>query len=135
MTAMFLVVYFVRIKGIEHAWLVAVLSGVVTEFVLMLAGVLLLAIGKMSFFLLLVMLLPLLWTASCLFCQGFDYSRTEHVQFEDDEYYYYVTAVQRYILQNKEKEVKRITSETSSLPVQNLGEMQKEVQQKKNRKE
>ena len=27
------------------------------------------------------------------FARGFDYTRTEHVQFEDDEYYYYVTAV------------------------------------------
>lgn len=40
MTAMFLVVYTVRTKGIEHAWLVGVLSGVVVEFVLMLAGIL-----------------------------------------------------------------------------------------------
>ena len=37
-----------------------------------------------------------------------DYSRTENVQFEDDEYYYYVKAVPKLSVPAKEKQVKRI---------------------------
>ena len=35
-----------------------------------------------------------------------DYSRTEKVQFEDDEYYYYVKAVPKMYVAEKEKQVK-----------------------------
>ena len=56
------------------------------------------------------------------FARGFDYTRTEHVQFEDDEYYYYVTAVPKMHISEQEKEIKRITSETLPLPVEDLEE-------------
>ena len=39
-----------------------------------------------------------------------DYSRTERVQFEDDEYYYYVKAVPKIYVTTKEKKVKRIAA-------------------------
>ncbi len=131
MTVMFLVVYFIRTKGMEHAWLVAVLSGVVTEFVLMLAGVLF--VGNRDDIMLLVIGNVVTLVVGLLlvfFARGFDYSRTEHVQFEDDEYYYYVTAVPKVHITASDKEIKRITSETTTLPVQDLGMMQEEVQQK-----
>ena len=35
-----------------------------------------------------------------------DYSRTEHTQFEDDEYYYYVKAVPKKMIAKEEKVVK-----------------------------
>ena len=38
-----------------------------------------------------------------------DYSRIENVQFEDDEYYYYVKAVPKVGVQMPEKRVKHIT--------------------------
>ena len=38
-----------------------------------------------------------------------DYSRTENIQFEDDEYYYYVKAVPKVGVAVPEKKVKRIT--------------------------
>ena len=37
-----------------------------------------------------------------------DYSRTEYVQFEDDEYYYYVKAVPKITIAVPEKTVKKI---------------------------
>ena len=37
-----------------------------------------------------------------------DYSRTEHVQFEDDEYYYYVKAVPKIRMSTPEVKVQRI---------------------------
>lgn len=40
-----------------------------------------------------------------------DYSRKETVQFEDDEYFYYVTAIPKFAVSSKKKDVKKITSE------------------------
>ena len=40
-----------------------------------------------------------------------DYSRKESVQFEDDEYYYYVKAIPKYNVATKNKNVKRMTQE------------------------
>ena len=40
-----------------------------------------------------------------------DYSRTEFVQFEDDEYYYYVKAVPKVVLSKPEKTVKKINAQ------------------------
>ncbi len=111
MTALFLVIYNVRTKGIEHAWLIAVISGVLTEFLIMLGGTLFLG-DKSDIPLLIVgnVVTILVGLLLVFFARGFDYSRTEHVQFEDDEYYYYVTAVPKMHIPEQEKEVKRITS-------------------------
>ena len=46
-----------------------------------------------------------------------DYNRTEIVQFEDDEYYYYVKAVPKNILAAPEKKVKRINKQRKKKPV------------------
>ena len=46
-----------------------------------------------------------------------DYSRTEIVQFEDDEYYYYVKAVPKNILSTPDKKVKRINKQRKKTPV------------------
>ena len=42
------------------------------------------------------------------FILDLDYSRIEKVQFEDDDYYYYVTAVPKIRIAEEEKEVKKI---------------------------
>ena len=39
-----------------------------------------------------------------------DYSRTENVQFEDDEYYYYVKAIPKNTVSKAKHTVKKITS-------------------------
>jgi hypothetical protein len=41
--------------------------------------------------------------------QDLDFKRVETVQFSDDEYYYYVTAVPRIRLAEEDKEIKKIT--------------------------
>ena len=43
-----------------------------------------------------------------------DYSRTERLQFEDDEYYYYVKAVPKMAVAVPEKRVKRITTQRAN---------------------
>ena len=41
-----------------------------------------------------------------------DYSRTERLQFEDDEYYYYVKAVPKALVATSERSIKKINGET-----------------------
>ena len=41
-----------------------------------------------------------------------DYSRTEYVQFEDDEYFYYVKAVPKKMVTTSEKTIKEFTGFT-----------------------
>ncbi len=109
MVAMFLVVYFLRLSAIKMSWLVATVAGVGVEFIIMLTGFLLnnakseipgLIIGNVICFAVGFIL--------NYFILDLDYSRIEKVQFEDDDYYYYVTAVPKIRLVSEEKEVKTI---------------------------
>ncbi len=56
----------------------------------------------------------LLTTVLQFFVFHVDYSRTEKVQFEDDEYYYYVKAVPKVTLARAEKKVKQIAGQKKS---------------------
>lgn len=107
-----IMVYIIRTSEWKHAWYAAVVSATVTEFILMLAGCLfldgrkdipMLAIGSA--------ITLLIGLALTFVVQGADYSRIEKVQFEDDEYYYYVTAVPKMRIAEQDKEVKKITEE------------------------
>ena len=112
MVAMFLVVYGIRNRNLEYAWLIAVLAGCLTEFVILLTGYLF--TGNYSSVPSLIIGNVITFLAGCVVNYIFlnlDYSRTEQVQFEDDEYYYYVTAVPKLHIAEEEKEIKTITRE------------------------
>ena len=104
-----IVVYHVRRMAIDHAWRIAIGAGVLTQFVILTAGYLIMGIkGK---FLWLIVGSVLSWLISMLLEFLFfnlDYNRTERVQFEDDEYYYYVKAVPKVNLSSSEKKVQKI---------------------------
>ena len=55
------------------------------------------------------------------FVLNLDYSRTEKVQFEDDEYYYYVKAVPKITVSTPTKTVKKINTQRHSVSSQNRG--------------
>lgn len=108
-TVMFLVVYAVRGMNISHAWLMGVISGVFAEFIIMLAGYLFMGMSDRIITLVLANLFCLftgIMTALVFF--DLDYGRIEKVQFEDDEYYYYVTAVPKIKLAEESREIKTI---------------------------
>lgn len=108
-----LVVYLIRRLSVDHSWTIAMAAGAMADIVILLVGDLLydtnisvsgvllgsllaLAVGKMIEFF--------------RFCV--DYSRTEKVQFEDDEYYYYVKAIPKMTVSASTKTVKKINSQT-----------------------
>ena len=45
------------------------------------------------------------------FAYGGDYTRTERLEYEDDEYYYYVKAVPKALVTTSERSIKKINAE------------------------
>jgi hypothetical protein len=102
-----IVVYVVRRMEVDHAWTLAIISGVLIEIVGLFVGYLVLNISDRTFWLLVGSILSALieFVIQFLF-MNLDYARTERVQFEDDDYYYYVKAVPKKMVAVKEVKVK-----------------------------
>lgn len=92
--AVFLVVWLIRRLQVRYSWTAAIISGVLVYGLLAGTGVLLLGTKPVIGMLLVDLLLgTLAGFAVHLFCFTPDYRKTQYLQFEDDEYYYYVKAV------------------------------------------
>lgn len=106
------VVYLLRRMSVDYSWTIAMVAGAMINVVLLLIGDLLYDINLSVGSVLLGSLLAIV-VAKVLeffrFCV--DYSRTEKVQFEDDEYYYYVKAVPKMTVSVPTRTVKRINSQ------------------------
>lgn len=109
-----IVVYLVRRLEVEHAWTLAIISGVLIEVVGLFAGYLVLNVSGKTLGLLIGNILSLLinFVIQFLF-MNLDYARTERVQFEDDDYYYYVKAVPKKMVAVKEVTVKHFGNTAS----------------------
>ena len=107
-----LVVYFIKRMSVDNAWTIAIFTGGILEFVVIMVGILIL---KTEGSLLEIMIGSILSIMIAFIVQFFvfsvDYSRTEHTQFEDDEYYYYVKAVPKINVTAPEMNVKRINAQ------------------------
>ena len=107
-----LVVYLIRRMSIDYAWTIAILAGAMTDIVALLVGDLLydvnFSVGGALLGSLLAVAVALL-IQFLRFCV--DYKRTEKVQFEDDEYYYYVKAVPKMSMTVSTRTVKKINSQ------------------------
>lgn len=105
------VVYFIRRLAMDHSWELAIGIGTVINIVIHLLGALLPNVTTK----ILPLLIGSLVSAGIAFIVKFfafsvDYTRTERVQFEDDEYYYYVKAVPKNVIAAPNKTVKRFVS-------------------------
>lgn len=106
--ALFLV-YFIRKLSVDNAWMIAIISGAVGEFVFMLIGNFALDISISIVGMIIGTIISVIVAfALRFFVFNVDYSRTEYVQFEDDEYMYFVKAVPKITITKREKTVKRI---------------------------
>ena len=101
------IVYVIRRLAIKEAWKIAISVGGVVQLLLILIGKLVLG---MPYGILALILGCIVSVAMCFVFQFFifdlDYQRIERVQFEDDNYYYYVRAVPKVLVAVKEKQVK-----------------------------
>lgn len=107
--ATLIVVYFIRRLSVDYAWTIAVITGALLDILILLFGDLMYN-TNLSIIGLILGSLVAVAAAKVLefFVFNVDYSRTEHVQFEDDEYYYYVKAVPKNTVAAPQKRVKTI---------------------------
>ena len=109
-----ILVYLIRRLSIDYAWTIAMAAGAVVNITVLLVGDLMfdtnVALVEVVLGNVLALLIALVLQ---FFVFNVDYSRTEKVQFEDDEYYYYVKAVPKIAVSKPEKKVKQINSQKS----------------------
>ncbi len=109
-----IIVYLLRRLSIDYAWTIAMTAGAVVNIMVLLVGDLIFDINQPLISVILGTVVSFLLVLILQFFVFYvDYSRTEKVQFEDDEYYYYVKAVPKVTVAKPEKKVKQISSARS----------------------
>lgn len=107
-----IVVYLIRRMSVDHSWTIAMVAGVMIEVMILLVGDLMYDTNLSIVSELLGAVVTLI---ACKIIEFFrfclDYSRTEKVQFEDDEYYYYVKAVPKMTVAAPTNTVKKINTQ------------------------
>lgn len=118
-----LAVYVIRRMNINHAWRIAGILGSVIELGILMTGYIMLENEKeIPWIIGGVLLSAAVSLVLEFFLYNLDYSRVEQVQFEDDEYYYYVKAVPKIYMAEKNKKVKQITPKKDSFSRKELAE-------------
>lgn len=110
-----LVVNMVRSRAVSNAWKIASAVGAVVCLIVAAAGNVILEghISYVSIIVSAVLGIALGIVLEFLFF-SVDYSQTENIQFEDDEYYYYVKAVPKVGVSAPKKQVKHITEDAGN---------------------
>ena len=102
-------VYIIRRSSVDNSWKIAIAAGSISLIIFTLIGDIMsdtqISIPGVIFGTIISAVLMLVLE---FFAFNLDYSRTEKVQFEDDEYYYYVKAVPKVTVATPERKVKKI---------------------------
>lgn len=106
-----IVVYIIRRLSVDHAWTIAMIGGAIVNVVVLLVGDLMFDtnVSIVGIFVGTIISLLIIKVLE-FFVFHLDYNRVEKVQFEDDEYYYYVKAVPKITMAAPSKTVKRINT-------------------------
>ncbi len=108
-------VYTIRRRSMDYSWTIAVIAGGVAELILMLICNLTFDMNQSMGGIILGCILAILFGLFLqLFSFHLDYKKVENVQFEDDDYYYYVKAVPKVTVPVSNKKVKKVHSGTVS---------------------
>lgn len=106
------VVYIIKSLSIDYSWTIAIGAGMVVNMVVLLVGEfsfdLSASVGGMIFGNIIAALIML---ALQFFIFSVDYTRTERVSFEDDDYVYYVKAVPKMSVSTPHVNVKKINAQ------------------------
>lgn len=110
--AVTLLVNLIRTRSFDYAWRIAIVAGGVVYAVVVIAG-------GFIFDVTIDIVSLLIYTAVSVvaglvlefFVFGGDYTRTERLEYEDDEYYYYVKAVPKASVATSERSIKKINAE------------------------
>ena len=117
-------VYVIRRLKADYAWSFAIVVGIVSQMVGLIVGYIILGVtGKIVMLIVGSVISLLIGFVIQFMFMNLDYARTERVQFEDDEYYYYVKAVPKKMVASEKKTVKHFG---------NTGSMGKRIEKTKN---
>jgi len=107
-----IIVYIIKRMSINNAWTTAIITGGIVGLVMSIIGSLVVPTGESVLAICLGSVVAVLVAMVLQFCVfSVDYSRTEHTQFEDDDYYYYVKAVPKINITAPAINVKRINAQ------------------------
>lgn len=104
LSAVLLIVYFVRTLAVKYAWMLAAAAGCLTYLIIRVSAFLMMDMDLQAVSLALETAAALFaaWAAQTMLF-SLDYKKTETVRFEDDEYYYYVKAVPKRKIHRKKR--------------------------------
>lgn len=110
-SATIIVVYLVRRMPITHCWIIATITGSLVNIMILLIGDLIwnTSVSVWGTIFGLVVSIGIAKVVE-FFVFHVDYNRAESVQFEDDEYYYYVKAIPKITVATPSRTVKKIHS-------------------------
>ena len=107
-----LLVNLLRTRSFDYAWRIAIIAGGVAYILVILAGDFCLEVTvSMVPIIISTLVSVLIGFVLEFFVYGGDYSRTERLEYEDDEYYYYVKAVPKASVATSERSIKKINAE------------------------
>ena len=110
-TATIIIVYLIRRLSVDYAWTIAIIAGALADVMILLVGDLIFDTNVSILGLIIGTIISgLLAKVIEFFAFHVDYSRTEKVQFEDDEYYYYVKAIPKVTVSAPSRTVKKINT-------------------------
>lgn len=105
------IVYLIKRMSISYAWTIAMIAGAIVDVMILLVGDLMFDTNVSIIGIIIGTVFSMLIAKVVeFFAFHVDYSRVEKVQFEDDEYYYYVKAVPKITVATPSKTVKRINT-------------------------
>lgn len=118
-----LIVWFIRRLSVDHAWTIAILTGCLLQFILRFICDMQLKLPGTVF----SIFVPSALSAAVGFVLQFfffnlDFTRTERVQFEDDEYYYYVKAIPKIYVAGTEKKVQKFSGDDAPITRKDLAQ-------------
>lgn len=106
-----MIVYLIKRMSINYAWTIAMIVGAIVDVMILLVGDLMFDTNVSIIGIIIGTVFSMLIAKVIeFFAFHVDYSRVEKVQFEDDEYYYYVKAVPKITVATPSKTVKRINT-------------------------
>lgn len=106
-----------RNLSMDYSWIIAIVAGTIAQLSVIFIGDIVADVSVSVIRLLVGILVSLLIAGIyTFFVFAVDYSRTEYVQFEDDDYYYYVKAVPKLTVSAPDVKVQKINARKLQRP-------------------
>ena len=104
-------VYVIKRLSVNYSWFIAIISGCVVDAMIQIITLSVMGVDYSILWMILGHIFAIaIGFVLHLFVFSVDYSATELVQFEDDDYYYYVKAVPKITVAGKDVKIKKINS-------------------------